>query len=146
MGISRRWFLKAVPAAPMAAKAAAAKLVAEPGVLGFPGLTPSTGGYAMPTGSSAQQTDNRPAARLSRWRDMLRHFGGLPQWKLEEIRENCKYVAVLDPDIAARHSWSVSVKMQEQRRRNFEARVRQITERDFGVRESEIEDRWKIWL
>ena len=154
MALSRRWFLKGAAAAPVAARAAAAKIAA--GVAADPSTTVGVLGGGRPSGIvregplsmavAASGGDSHPTTLRRKWEEMLRHFGGLPQWKLDAIREDCRTVYVLDPDIAARHSWSLSVKVQEQRRRNFDLRVRAHLERDFGAREQEVRDKWGLWL
>lgn len=44
---------------------------------------------------------------------------GIPEHVLEGYRLDAKHVQALDPDIANKRSWSMAVKIQHQRERNF---------------------------
>lgn len=51
---------------------------------------------------------------------------GLPKALEEHMRDESKYVTCLDPDIACKASWSMSVKIMTQRERNFQKRLKMI--------------------
>jgi hypothetical protein len=48
---------------------------------------------------------------------------GLPEFVEFELRDQSKWVNGLDPDIACKKSWSMSVKILEQRERNYQRAV-----------------------
>jgi len=52
----------------------------------------------------------------------IRMFG-VPEFVDEAFRRNSLYVGTLDPDIAAKKSWSMSVKILTQRQRNYERQL-----------------------
>ena len=125
MNLSRRRFTKAlglVPmVAPLAAKAAAdaeiAKLVdIRPGAGPFQLGANNYGGPAAPSG-----LDDYAKARIAA-ADYVKHVG-LPDFVRESFRRDAQYVSLLDPDIAAKRSWSMSVKILTQRERNLERRI-----------------------
>lgn len=123
MQFARRAFLRALPgavaAAPIVAKAAADELIAQDAGLGmFNPLGIISGGAgdipAMePAGSSSEKRRLR--------KDFFRKFA-LPDWERDQMWEDT-CVAGLDPDIAAKKSWSMSVKILTQRQRNFAKRL-----------------------
>lgn len=45
---------------------------------------------------------------------------GLPDFFEKQLRHQSKWVSFLDPDLAAKRSWSMSIKIQEQRARNYQ--------------------------
>lgn len=58
--------------------------------------------------------------------DYVKTFG-LPEVLQFEIRDQAKWISCLDPDIASKRSWSMSVKILEQRNRNYNRIVERIT-------------------
>jgi hypothetical protein len=48
---------------------------------------------------------------------------GLPEFAEFELRDQCKWISSLDPDIACKKSWSMSVKILEQRERNYQRAI-----------------------
>jgi hypothetical protein len=48
---------------------------------------------------------------------------GLPEFVEFELRDQSKWINSLDPDIACKKSWSMSVKILEQRERNYQRAV-----------------------
>jgi hypothetical protein len=59
-----------------------------------------------------------PGMRGSALVRFLRSLGGLPKWKIREIRNQARHSRQLDPDIAALRSVSLVGAMQMQWRRN----------------------------
>ena len=123
---NRRSFLKLIrfaPTAPLAAKAAAdahiAKMagvaldVAPAHAYGASGVAP------QPMGSAEWERTQIAAA------DYVKLFG-LPEFVRENMWRNSQYVGALDPDLAAKRSWSMSVKIAEQRQRNFKRNMEQL--------------------
>jgi hypothetical protein len=147
MKFSRRSFLRALPAASISAKVAADKAVAEAaGVMPFgriPTASPIGGGGIPNVGSSSGLIEEKP------WMKALRFFrgNGLPDWKLRNLRDEARSVYALDPDIAAKKSWSMSVKIQEQRERNFQRLCEQSKRNivEWGQRE-EFGEQNGFWL
>ena len=122
MNLSRRSFAKflglAPLAAPLAAKAATDSEIAKlAGVAldGAPALqyAPS---YGTPSGMDEYNKARIAAAEYT-------NLVGLPEFVKEQLRRNSQYVSCLDPDLAAKRSWSMSVKIMTQRERNY---VRQL--------------------
>lgn len=120
--IGRRRFLKLLgvgtAAAPLAAKVAAEEEVK--------GLTLMRGYQAPPLA----QAFNEAAPSMyggnelyAKSVDYMRVFG-LPKHFEKQLRERAKHVHCLDPDIACKKSWSLNVKIQEQRQRNFKAQLK----------------------
>lgn len=62
---------------------------------------------------------------------------GVPEHIDAEIRDSTRLVYALDPDIACKRSWSMSVKIQEQRQRNYERRINEINDRNKYRKASE---------
>lgn len=129
--MKRRSFLQALGlapvAGPLAAKAAADKAIADMAGVQIDGLRGGGGGYgpnvAPPraTASAADIDQFQAAAQY------VKTFG-LPKFAEAQLRENSRYVGGLDPDIAAKRSWSMSFKIVTQRQRNYEAALRRIEE------------------
>lgn len=121
MQFARRAFLRALPgavaAAPIVAKAAADELIGKHAGLGtfsaFGNISGGEGG--MPNGCAPSPQDP------SLIRDFFHRFG-LPEFERARIWEETA-VGGLDPDIAAKQSWSMSVKILTQRQRNFNRRI-----------------------
>jgi hypothetical protein len=51
---------------------------------------------------------------------------GLPEVFELELRDQSKWISSLDPDLACKKSWSMSVKILEQRQRNYERAVERL--------------------
>lgn len=116
--IARRSFFRATVAAPLAAKAAVDEAVGS--AAGLNGGTlgaPLSFGYGNPANINGQSADPRP--KILSW---LKRFG-IPTHDRERIWEECRYVNMLDPDLAAKRSWSMGVKIATQRRRNYDRRL-----------------------
>lgn len=119
----RRNFLKIMGGGVAAAPALAKKVALDAGVA----ATGMGGGYgATPIANAGAATSiGGPSDWVSR---QLSWFAknGLPDYIEEQLRAEAQYVSVLDPDLAAKRSWSMSVKIQEQRERNFRLKVDQL--------------------
>lgn len=50
-------------------------------------------------------------------------FRDIPEFQLEKIKDRSKNVYHLDPDLAAKKSWSMCVKIQEQQQRNYQKEI-----------------------
>jgi predicted lipoprotein len=112
--IGRRKVLGLMAASPLAAKAAASELagVSALGAITFP---PDMLGSSLNAAPSSISAPDEP------WAMKVVRFiaqNGIPEWRLEEFRQNARNVTQLDPDLAT-NCWSLSVKIQEQRERNF---------------------------
>src|SRR5438132_75451 len=61
---------------------------------------------------------------------------GIPDALLQRIKKDCDRVSSLDPDIAAKRSWSMAVKVITQRERNIQRAVESYTENNdyYGMR------------
>src|SRR5512143_2132434 len=108
--------------APLAAKAAAdAQFAKLTGISleGAPALLygANSGGAPMPSAD----WDNAQIAAT----EYIKTFG-LPEFVRENMWRNSQYVNVLDPDLVAKRSWSMSVKIAEQRQRNFKRNLEQM--------------------
>jgi len=57
--------------------------------------------------------------------DYIKVFG-LPEVVEFELRDQSKWIASLDPDLACKKSWSMSVKILEQRQRNYDRAVERL--------------------
>lgn len=125
MKTNRRKFLGLLGMSPIAAKAAADELIVGSmtngmGAVGFYPTPPNVAGSPTAIGFMGPQEPY--------WMKPLRWLknNSLPSWQEQEIREQTRHVAALDPDIAAKRSWSAAVKMQEQRDRNYARRIEQM--------------------
>jgi hypothetical protein len=118
VNLSRRSFAKflglAPMAAPLAAKAATDSEIAKLAGVALEGA-PSTQyapGYGVPVGMDEYNKARVAAADYAR-------LVGVPEFVKEQLRRNSQYVSCLDPDLAAKRSWSMSVKIATQRERNY---------------------------
>ncbi len=117
MQFARRAFLRALPGAAVtghiAAKAALDGAIGQ--AVGIQGSALGQFGGGFPEACNPAPPDR------GRVRDFFRKFG-LPDFERERMWPETS-VHALDPDIAAKRSWSMSVKILTQRQRNFEQRV-----------------------
>lgn len=117
---SRRSFFGLMGTAPLAAKAAADKMVGDlVGVNEFKAFGPPRNvGPLM--GSEPKSVDHVPYEELcSKARAYITTFG-VPDFMDAQMRRQARDVYSLDPDIAAKRTWSMSVKIQTQRERNYQ--------------------------
>lgn len=86
-------------------------------------LAPGADLHGLDAGMPAQTAGDSAASYANSRRLMstyLRVWGKPPDHVDDIMRRSARYVQALDPDIAAKRSWSMSVKIQEQRQRNYE--------------------------
>lgn len=116
MKLARRGFLKAMGAAPMAAKATAEKLAMQASGIGVIGA----GKQASPIVGQDMAGEGR-----RKLRDWLK-LRGIPQWKKDQVWQNVKYSMALDPDIATMKSFSLTQKVHSQRIRDYHRVLQEI--------------------
>lgn len=118
--IARRRFLRLLglgtASAPLAAKSVEAEMMSLTSLRGHgvSPLAPGVVGFGAP--SSMDEDGVNPQLRMA---DYLELWGKLPRHVERQVRENANYVQALDPDLAAKRSWSLSVKIADQRQRNY---------------------------
>ncbi len=127
--MKRRSFLALMGAAPIAGKAAAdAEIAKSIGLtmnglgsasLGLPGCAPGSLGLEQ----SGQYIPYEK--RLVGAADYIKMFG-IPETMEVQMRSDARSVFNLDPDIACKTSWSMSVKIMTQRQRNYSRAVERI--------------------
>lgn len=129
MKTDRRKFLALLgigaASAPLAAKTALdEEVVKQVGLntTSFVGGAPSMSGLgnsapmSAPTSSTSyQQALNKSSAYVK--------LMGLPKGLEKEFRQRAQYIHALDPDIAVKRSWSMSVKLMTQRERNYQRQI-----------------------
>ena len=135
MKANRRGFLGLLGvgavSAPLAAKAAADAAMAGQtnlnphGLLGFGNASLGLPG-GMPAGDSGVIGPYVSyEQRLIGAADYIKMFG-MPEVMASRMWDEAKTVYCLDPDIACKKSWSLSVKIMTQRQRNYERAVKKI--------------------
>lgn len=128
MKASRRSFFALMGATPIAAKATIdAEIAKNVGAfatngLGNASLGLSYGCVATETGPSPYVPYER---RIMGAADYIKMFG-IPEVMEFELRDRSRAINALDPDIACKSSWSMSVKLMTQRQRNYEREVQRI--------------------
>lgn len=129
---NRRRFLSLLgvgaASAPLAAKAVADAEIAK--LVGISGQSiASTGlglaGGGLPTGQGTQSGGLTHQQMLIATADYIKAFG-IPEVIEVEIRDQAKRISALDPDIACKRSWSMSVKVLSQRERNYQRIVERM--------------------
>lgn len=128
MKASRRTFFAFMGTAPIAAKAAADEAIAKAaGAFTANGLGNASMG--LPYGGPMPMADtglNVPyEKRLMGAADYINMFG-IPEVMEYELRDRARAVNSLDPDIACKTSWSMSVKLMTQRQRNYEREILRV--------------------
>jgi len=131
MGTNRRKFLSLLgigaASAPLAAKAASDAIIAQGmGVtttgLGGTGLgLPGAFGGASEGGFGGVPYEQRLIGAA----DYIKIFG-IPAVVDEGLKDQARWVGTLDPDIACKKSWSMSVKILTQRQRNYDRLVERM--------------------
>jgi hypothetical protein len=130
MKASRRSFFAFMGTAPLAAKVAADEAIAKAAGsftsigLGNSSLGLSYGGLPQASGESFG-VHVPYEKRLIGAADYVKMFG-LPEVMEFELRDRSRSVNSLDPDIACKASWSMSVKLMTQRQRNYEREIQRI--------------------
>jgi hypothetical protein len=138
---NRRAFLRMAGAAPLAAKAVAEQAAASMSGMEISGLASNalrSGGIGVP-----------PAASEEDWAKKALDFltqHGIPEWKEREIRRRHAHVYTLDPDIAAKKSWSMAVKIATQRSRNIEREMNGLFDRASDMEGSRFRQKYGYWL
>lgn len=129
MRTNRRKFLSylgvGAASAPLAAKAAAAELT----TLAGHAATPLAVGSGIAPPGIPQSIEDQAKLHI-RMSDYVRMFGKLPDHVERDVRERSRWVGHLDPDIASKLSWSLNVKIAEQRQRNYQREIDRY--RDMG--------------
>lgn len=119
--LARRAFLRMAPSVALAGKLAADQAIAS--VTGLTGQGGTLVGHPLAGGING----GGPSPDLddtSRIRAFFERFG-LPSHERDRLWDETRFVGHLDPDIAAKRSWSMSVKILTQRERNFQRQVDQ---------------------
>jgi hypothetical protein len=139
--LTRRLFLRSAAAAPIAAKVVAdqaimdqARISPMPVTRNVPHLSRSLAYGESGAAGSAPAWSGWSQSR--RWKALCEFFGGIPEYKLRELKMIADNVENLDVDLSAKKSWSMAAKVHEQRKRNYARQVKML-ERAFGA-ESEI--------
>ena len=70
---------------------------------------------------------------------------GLPSFVKEGLRRNSQYVGQLDPDLAAKRAWSMSVKILTQRERNLERQLEVIQYNAWQAQSSSLFKKLTGW-
>lgn len=124
---SRRKVLKLLGLTPMAGPLAA-KMAADSQIAKLAGVAlevapamayGASGGIPQSVGGGEYERAQLGAA------EYVKMFG-LPEFARENMWRNSQYVGALDPDLAVKRSWSMSVKIAEQRQRNFKRNMEQL--------------------
>jgi len=125
--IGRRKVLKLLGLTPLAAKASAEKAAIELSSMRGYAMGALADGVANPAQTGGAPMGHAGArANYSQMAGYLRTFGKLPAHIDKQYREDAKYVAHLDPDLLAKRSWSLCVKIQEQQERNYRRKLMEI--------------------
>lgn len=109
----------------MAAKAALDAEVKSVTSLGVNYASPLAPGSGIGNPGAPLSSEDAAAA-YGKVATYLQMFGKLPEHVERDLWERSRYVGALDPDIAVKRSWSMSVKIGEQRRRNYERELERI--------------------
>jgi len=129
MKSTRRTFFGFMGAAPIAAKAAAdAEIAKGIGMININGLGDAS--LRLPGGGPIADEPAKEAyipyeKRIMGAADYIKTFG-IPASIDARMRDEARYVHCLDPDIACKASWSMSVKIMTQRQRNYERAIERI--------------------
>lgn len=121
---TRRKFMSLVGAG-AAASPLALKAVADDRIMQMTGAQIAAPGFMGPSGAppDAASSYNQRLISASEFINLF----GLPSAVEAGLRRH-SWVGNLDPDLAAKRSWSMCVKFQEQRARNYARRVAEIHE------------------
>lgn len=133
MKSNRRRFLGllgvGVAAGPLAAKQALDASIADQAglnLLGAAGGGFTSGGLPASQGMQARSLPNQYIPhdqKVSKAIGYLKTFG-VPEFFEKELRSRAMWVEKLDPDIASKKSWSMSVKIMTQRERSYQRYLR----------------------
>lgn len=134
MQLHRRMFFGLMGTAPLAAKAAADDMIAKAaGAYTSNGLGNAGIGLSASVGNTPQQgvsvTDGVKylpyEQRVMGAADFVKAFG-IPEVMEFELRDQARSISALDPDIACKASWSMSVKLMTQRERNYQRALARV--------------------
>lgn len=133
--IGRRNFLKVMgigtAAAPIAAKAAAEQEIAKLTTLAGHGGAALAGSQVESPEFSVSASGHSYLDNFIKMKAYIQTTGGVPPHVERKAREDASYVSHLDPDIACKRSWSLNIKIQEQRKRNYERQIETWTDPSF---------------
>lgn len=140
LNATRRRFMALVAPASLAAKA-----IADEGIANAAGLSRgaslglgSSAGMALPSANYGEPAQCVNAIswedRQTKIEDYFRFFG-IPDWLKQVHRQQSSYVMALDPDIACKRSWSMSVKIMTQRQRNYDRAIQGLHKGGWFVRQ-----------
>jgi hypothetical protein len=129
MRATRRRFFGLVGAAPLAAKATTdaeiARMIGAGDLVGLGnaslGLSYGGAPQSAPSGGPYVPYEKRLIGAA----DYIRMFG-VPETMEFELRDRAKHICFIEPDIANKRSWSMTVKAMTQRQRNYEREVAKI--------------------
>lgn len=126
--MKRRSFLTLLGAAPLAAKATAeAEMANQIGLNGgYGGINAGVLGNGIGSQAGISGAGISYEKRISGAANYIKMFG-VPESIDRELRENTQFVGAIDPDIACKKSWSMSVKIMTQRQRNYERGIERMT-------------------
>lgn len=138
--LSRRSFTKFLGLAPLAVKAASDAEIAKSMELAN-GAGPFQ--YSItPLSHSLPSTDYLKVKTAAA--QYIEHFG-VPDFVLESSRRNAQYVGRLDPDLAAKKSWSMSVKILTQRERNLARNIKSFKHAAWQAQRASIFQKLTGW-
>ena len=127
--LARRKFLKLMgvgtAAAPLAAKAALEEETSKLLMRNFPLASSNVVGAGDSNVPPSWGDNEQLVQQAENISNYIRVFG-LPKPVEERIRAHASHVWCLDSDIATKRSWSLNVKIQTQRERNFNRRLEQL--------------------
>lgn len=135
---NRRSFLRLLSASPLAIKASADKTISD------------LAGISNANSMAPLASYGAPASDSSGWKRKVLSFvakNTLPEWFDDELRRRYQTVTYLDPDIAAKRTWSMCVKIATQRERNIERGRREAVEGPMRqLRHSEFSEQFGVYL
>jgi hypothetical protein len=128
MKTNRRSFFALMGATPIAAKATLdAEIAKTAGAWSVNGIGDASlrlaGGYGAPAALNGSEMPYE--RRIMGAADYIKMFG-VPEVMEYELRDQSRSVGALDPDIACKASWSMSVKLMTQRERNYQRSVERV--------------------
>lgn len=122
---NRRKFLSllgvGVVASPLAAKQVLDESIAKQGGINLLGAAGTAYGYGPGAPSQPPSESNYLPYedKIKKVVNYVKVFG-LPDFLHQDFKQRSSWVDRFDPDIACKRSWSLSVKIQEQRARNYQ--------------------------
>lgn len=125
---TRRSFFALAGVTPFAAKATVDAEIAKSAAIGITGMGDTTFGLGggLPDAGDFEK-------KLVATADYIKMFG-IPPVIEQDIRVRARSVYALDPDLACKQSWSMSVKILTQRQRNYQRMVDQMKDAGWQQR------------